>query len=231
MNLIEKNFFGLSFKIAEPGTIPITSPHYTHGSFDEVEPTLEIWCRGIKKGDVVVDAGAAFGYYTLPALAAGATVIAYEPWSDGRKILEINSQQNNFDQLTIRPYALWDGTPMCEELKQAEWGFHYKNDNLDVFTTTLDRDLISLGISRIDWIKLDIEGAELPALLGAQKILESRPSLIIEDHDGIAANIVGQYPASINSSNRIREMLQNLGYRVKTVPWNCGRKYIIARMP
>lgn len=232
MNVLEKELFGRKFKIVEPGTIPITSVHYVPGTFSDIEPALEMWCLGIKKDDVVVDVGACFGMYSLPALAAGAKVIAYEPWDDGRSIFEMNYEQNQFDNpLTIRPLALWDNTPLSEELRKEVWGFHYKNDDAVVVPTTLDDDLALLNVDRVDWIKIDVEGAELPVLLGAQKTLESRPTLIIEDHENITPNNVGRYPASINSSKRIHELLRSLGYSIEVIPWICNRKYIVARHP
>lgn len=230
MNIVERNNFGLIFKVVEPDEN--TPFNYTPTQYTNNETALETWCKIIRSGDVVVDAGACFGSYSFPALAAGAKVIAYEPWSEAQKMLELNYSKNNFAQeLVIRPFALWDNTPVPENLSQELWQFHYPN-KYEVKTTTLDNDLLLIGVDRVDYIKFDIEGAELPALLGAGKTLESRPTLIIEDHDSVDLKYaVSSYPASVNSSNRIHELLRNLGYLIEVVPWVCNQKHIVARHP
>jgi hypothetical protein len=53
--------------------------------------------------------------------------------------------------------------------------------NLKVTVTTLDRPMDRFG--RPDFIKMDIEGAEVEALVGAKRVLkEARPTWLIELH-------------------------------------------------
>jgi tRNA A58 N-methylase Trm61 len=89
MNIIEIEKHGLHFRVIDPSSVSIK--HYSPTIWTEEEPCFEAWCKGIRPGDVVIDAGAAFGNYTLPALAAGARVIAYEVQtirqSDSRKFI------------------------------------------------------------------------------------------------------------------------------------------------
>jgi hypothetical protein len=95
----------------------------------------------------------------------------------------------------------------------------------------LDDDLENIGIgTRISWIKMDIEGAEYHALMGALKIIAiDMPNLIIEDHDGVGTNMVSRYPESIDSSRRIHDLLNCLGYDVQTIRQSDSRKFIIAQ--
>jgi len=230
----ERSAFGYTFKIIEPHELDPRCEFYSPAEYVEHEPPFEIWCRGIKKGDVVVDAGACFGAYAFPALCAGAKVVVYEPWSEGRRVLDLNARLNRFSGLTVRPFAIWDKTPLSKELYDRVWGYHYPHAG-EIVTVNLDDDLASIGVTRVDWMKFDIEGAELPALLGARKMLKrDLPSLVIEDHDDInpdPACVVSRYAASIDSSRRIHKMLADLGYVVEVLPWNCGRRYIVARHP
>lgn len=54
----------------------------------------------------------------------------------------------------------------------------------DVLAVTIDDLVDSLALPRLDWIKMDIEGAEVEALKGAMKTLSRyRPTLWIEFHD------------------------------------------------
>ncbi len=230
----ERDAFGYKFMITEPHELEPRCEFYSPAEYVEHEPPFEMWCRGIRKGDVVVDAGAAFGAYTFPALAAGARVVAYEPWSDGRRVLKLNANLNRFSGLAIRPFALWDKTPISEALYKRVWGYHYPNAG-SISTVNLDDDLASINVTRVDWMKFDIEGAELPALLGARKTLErDLPTLVIEDHDDVnpdPACVVSRYAASIDSSRRIHKMLADLGYAVRVLPWGFGRRYIVAEHP
>jgi hypothetical protein len=53
-----------------------------------------------------------------------------------------------------------------------------------ILATSVDKLVDSLGLPRLDWIKIDIEGAEVEALKGAMKTLRRyKPTLWIEFHD------------------------------------------------
>jgi len=74
-------------------------------------------------------------------------------------------------------------------------------------TTTLDTFVSTHGIAHVDLIKIDVEGAEHSALLGALNTLKTmRPKLILAIH-----------PMLINNSNVVQsifDLLQELNYRV-----------------
>ena len=53
-----------------------------------------------------------------------------------------------------------------------------------ILATSVDKLVDSLGLPRLDWIKIDIEGAEVEALKGAMKTLgRYKPTLWMEFHD------------------------------------------------
>jgi hypothetical protein len=99
----------------------------------------------------------------------------------------------------------------------------------------LDDDLAALDIARVDWLKSDVEGAELGLLLGAQKTLQRhRPRLIIEDHESVSSDqddAVSRYPESVQSRARITAMLEGLGYRIERVLHDVSRWYFVAEVP
>ena len=72
----------------------------------------------------------------------------------------------------------------------------------------VDDVLLELGISRVDFIKLDVEGAELSALKGTARLLRgvARPAILVEVQD-IRTRPWG-YP-----SRAIVEFLIRAGYR------------------
>lgn len=158
----------------------------TNSIVEEDEVRKSLW--RIFKGDIVIDAGASYGNYTLPALAAGARVYAFEINEWLSKSLSNNIVLNNFHDCTIESKALWNKTG--EKIK-------YYEDNLSLFsfgavetgkireveTITVDDYFIPLSIPKINWFKIDVDGAELHVLEGALMTLKRyKPKLLIELH-------------------------------------------------
>jgi hypothetical protein len=79
---------------------------------------------------------------------------------------------------------------------------------IPVQVSPVDDVLLELGISRVDFIKLDVEGAELSALKGTARLLRgvARPAILVEVRD-IRTQPWG-YP-----SKAIVEYLTRAGYR------------------
>lgn len=155
--------------------------HTAYNSFtDAVEMQIidKVW--HFRPGDVVIDVGAAFGTYTLPALSDGATVIAYEPNARLVQFLRANVALNGWtERCSINAYGLGDTT---KDLPYNE---------RDLGTTGECTAMIKIrrldevfSGARLDMIKVDVEGMELAFLEGArQTILRHMPRLLIEVHD------------------------------------------------
>jgi FkbM family methyltransferase len=177
-----------------------------------------------QQDDVVFDIGCAEGSYTLPALKAGAFVYAVDPsaerlgtlveWAGvGAKLKTINK-------------AFFDGGPYPDGLMND------LRDEPDFAPTpnwsysTLDLQASEHHLQRLDWVKVDVEGAEAGVLDGGLETLRAfHPQILIEDHTGI-------YPwvESIHSSDRIGAFLDRLGYVWKMVPYfgpGTGRSYFV----
>src|SRR5438132_1369419 len=69
------------------------------------EPLTAEWFQ-VGIGDVVVDAGAHIGLYTLRAATKAATVVAVEPDPSNRSLLERNIRLNGFSNIIVVPKAL-----------------------------------------------------------------------------------------------------------------------------
>ncbi len=229
MKTVDVERYGLRFKVVEPASVGL--PHLDlHDFLDDQEPVLERWCAGLRPGDVVVDAGAKFGSYTMPALAAGALVIAYEPCDDGPAMLKANAEANGWsDRLVVRKLALWDGTEYPVALARQVFGSgDFRAASFE--HVRLDDDIRAEGLpKRVDHIKLDVEGAELGVLRGAGGTLyDYRPRLVIECHEGVSkdpADEVSRYPERTEVDRHMREMLDGLGYRIDVFPWDVSRRY------
>jgi FkbM family methyltransferase len=133
----------------------------------------------VARGDVVLDAGAHVGLFARHALAAGAgRVIAIEPGTKQVECLRRNfAEAIAAGRLTIVPKGVWSST--TELLFQddgsataslAAAGARAATVRIPV--TTIDALVAELGLARVDFIKMDIEGAEQPALAGAAATLK-----------------------------------------------------------
>lgn len=156
----------------------------------------------IRPGDVIIDAGANIGAMTVPfSLAVGeeGQVIAFEPQEFLYYVLCGNIAANNLyntmaccqaisdisGQTLYCPSARLkndDGVPFYDDYLQHFGGVYlteeprFESDN-KVKTISID----DLELQKLDFIKLDIEGAELKALAGARKSLEKfKPILFME---------------------------------------------------
>jgi len=221
MNIIEVDCMNHKVKVIDPST-------YSYGtnSFSDPEPIMPYW--KIKPEEIVIDCGAAFGCYTLAALAQGAIVHAFEP-SDSIEILTKNVKLNGWEKRChIYKSVLWDGTEYPETLLRDVFCRSYPS-KIPLTYSTLD----SYKLNQISMMKLDVEGAELGLIRGGlNTINQFKPTLLIEDHDGISpGSPVSDYPASIGSSRQIHNLLQSIGYEIIDIRHQISRKYITAFYP
>ena len=170
---------------------------YVCGSFEPNE--FAFLDRVLKPGMVFVDVGANDGYYTLfAARRVGPTglVIAAEPSSRERAHLQRNLGRNGLDNVTVVPAAIGAASGLAD-LHLAH-GVHAGHNTLgafahdDVVRASLERVAIEpldsvvtrLGLTHVDFVKIDVEGAEARVIAGAMKVLGSmRPILLLEVND------------------------------------------------
>lgn len=147
-----------------------------------VEKTYPNLISKINKGDIVIDAGANIGMFSIMAsILVGKTgkVIAIEPEPENLKILKRNVELNNINNMIIINKALFSKSG--ERINFFQNGVMSKislSDNnepgnyIEVETITLD-DIISCLNMQPKVLKMDIEGAEKFALLSSQKTFQT----------------------------------------------------------
>jgi FkbM family methyltransferase len=185
---------------------------YVCGSFEPNE--FAFLDRMLKPGMVFVDVGANDGYFTLFAarrVGPSGRVVAAEPSSRERAHLQRNLGRNGLDNVTVVPAAI-GATSGLADLHLAH-GVHAGHNTLgsfvhdDVVRASLERVPIEpldsviarLGLGRVDFVKIDVEGAEARVIAGAMTVLTSmRPLLLLEvndkalrDQGNSAASLVG----------------------------------------
>lgn len=159
--------------------------------FNFAEQAIQIYgkgAQGVQKGDIVLDCGANVGTFARYALDAGAAkVVAIEPAPDNIECLRRNfPKEIAGGQLVIYPKGVWDKDEMLEFLVDPEnqaadsFVIHREGAKATVKLplTTIDKLVSELGLPRVDFIKMDIEGAEVKAVEGAREtISRHRPRL------------------------------------------------------
>jgi len=161
------------------------------------EPELvSLLKRTLKSGMTVLDLGANIGYFSV--IAAGLVsddghVHAFEPMP--QSFVRLRKNLEPFHWAIAYPYAVSDVTgevPIHYSDKEAGWAsihpVHSREGlpcNSAVSAIRLDDWLLDNSVNRIDFIKLDIEGSELDALLGAKQMLcHFHPTIVAETKCG-----------------------------------------------
>ena len=154
--------------------------------------------RFVRPGMTVLDVGAHHGLHTLLAsklVGHGGRVIAIEPSWRERRRLERHLLYNLCTNVEIQSYALGDQAGEVDLYLvdgEHDWCNSLQAPNVDEKTTKvkvemrrLDDVLEGMNWPRVDFIKLDIEGAELSFLNGAHRMLrrEHRPAILVEVQD------------------------------------------------
>ncbi|MDH5573588.1 MAG: FkbM family methyltransferase [Gammaproteobacteria bacterium] len=152
-----------------------------NGTFEPVE--TETVRNALKDVDVFVNIGANIGYYCLHALSMGKHVIAFEPINRNATLLYKNVKVNGWsDDIEIFPIALSNKTGILEiyggdtgaSVVKGWAGIPENYVNL-VPVSTLDIVLGDRLKGKKVFILVDVEGAELSMLHGAQKLLKNIP--------------------------------------------------------
>jgi FkbM family methyltransferase len=148
--------------------------------------------RFLKPGMTALDLGAHHGLYTLLAskrVGSNGKVIAFEPSPRERMALRLHVMLNLCWNVSIQTLALGnentDATLFvvegrqtgCNSLRPPE--VFGGTSPVRVHVTRLDNWLDDENIDRVDFVKLDVEGAELDVLKGAERLLARSPRPVI----------------------------------------------------
>jgi len=184
--------------------------------------TIALWRSLIRKDGIIVDIGANIGYYSVIAAqkATDGLVYAFEPSSKTYAQLLDNIATNGLHNIEALPMAVGapagmqpfyvsgpDNTAMSG-LREAE---NFSGITEMVNVVSFDEWAAATNITRVDCIKMDIEGAETDALLSMkQTLLQQQPVLFIEIREHLLKSF-GHSPAGIY------QFLFSLGYMAYSI--------------
>lgn len=134
--------------------------------------------NGVRPGDIVLDCGANVGVYTRVALNAGARlVVAIEIAPENLECLRRNmAEEIQAGRVIVYPKGVWDKDDMLtlnvsttnSAANSVVMHPAGETQGPQVPLSTIDKIAAELQLSRVDFIKMDIEGAERNALRGAR---------------------------------------------------------------
>jgi FkbM family methyltransferase len=189
------------------------------------EPGATAQVLGLAADQVFVDIGANSGYFTILAATRVGTnghVLAFEPnpaicrrlqrhvdvnrVNDRVRVFDVAIADRDADDVNLFISCRIDNSglsslsPSAAALATGELS---RDVRVHVSTSRFDSVMRTAALSRIDLIKIDVEGAELPALHGMRRTLERLrpPAIICETEEGGPAV----------------EFLCSFGYRVRVL--------------
>ncbi|MEK7407725.1 MAG: FkbM family methyltransferase [Acidobacteriota bacterium] len=207
--------------------VPEAGRFWMHGRFGRLNAVVfaeyqkDIYSNGdvrVRPGDIVLDCGADYGAFTRKALQAGArTVLAIEI-APGKEPCLRRTFENEIagGRVVVIPRGVWDRDDVLE-LDGDSVVLARGQTKVKVPVTTIDQIVSAAGLARVDFIKMDIEGAEKRALKGAAGTLRKfRPRLAIaaehlpDDYLELPKSVRGILPGYTVSCGSCRKV----GWRV-----------------
>lgn len=164
----------------------------------------------LQEGDVVFEVGAYIGYHAMrlsELVGKSGKVIAIEAIPANYEILKKNIELNNLKNVIPINVAIWKNSgvismnlneyqknSISEEIVQTK-----KKEELPC--NTIDNIIDELNLTKVDFIRLQINGAELEALEGMRIVIESKPKILAA--------------VPYKNKDEIVELLKNKGYNTE----------------
>ena len=175
-----------------------------------------------RAGDAIVDIGAGHGedvFAFSRAVGPEGQVWAIEPHPVSFQILEKFCALNGLSHVTGLNYACVDRPASLQIETMPVWESNYVRDGEATPTShavegvTFDSLCERYGIDRIDFLKMNIEGAERTALPGCREALQRAGNVCIAAHDFRTARGEGE---AFSTLSFVREFLTAAGFQLIT---------------
>jgi len=188
----------------------------------------------LKEGDVAIDFGSYSALTTIAfskAVGGQGKVLAFEPDPLNLSTVKVNVAahilKNKLDNITIHDAAVSAETGILEFSSEGAMGSSFKSivgggrgGKIVRVESLSPMDIMKkFNLSKVDFIKMDIEGAEKDAILGSREFLTKyRPKLVIEPH----------YVDGVLSSELIVPFLTDIGYNCSEIASTGDTRPLIA---
>jgi FkbM family methyltransferase len=161
--------------------------------FREYEPWDSSFILGkLRPTDICLDVGANVGFYTisLAMKVREGEVHAFEPAELNYHVLALNTLTNPLSNVVVNNCAVGDRNQEVDFFVAQDGGFSSTVDTgrrriverTRVRMVTLDSYCSEVGLSRVDFLKVDVEGGEPMVIRGAHELLSDhkrKPRLVM----------------------------------------------------
>jgi FkbM family methyltransferase len=148
----------------------------------------------VEQWRVCLDIGSNIGQWTRPLSSKFESVVCFEPNPNFRECFKKNIQEKN---VLLWPYGLSDKE---HKAKQDFNSTVLQKEDGDIDCRTLD----SFGLTNVDFVKIDVDGFEVPLLNGARETLTKNDPVI---------NIEMKRNKRIDVVVKCESILKDLGYK------------------
>jgi len=173
-----------------------TKPTYVENDKKTQTAQRDNALKYIKQWRVCLDIGSNVGQWTRPLAKRFDSVICFEPNPNFRECFDKNITESN---VTLWPYGLSDKEHTA---KQDFNSTVLQQEDGDIKCRALD----SFGLTNVDFIKIDVDGFEVPLLNGARETLSKNNAVI---------NIEMKRDKRQHISKQSETILQDIGYKFK----------------
>ena len=170
-----------------------------------------------REGDTIMDVGAGTGWETFffsRGVGVAGRVISIEAHPKVFRCLSKMRAENRLENVTLVQAAVAD---QQGEVQLSDSNQHEGNSiigtvsGVRVACTTLDRIFESLELSRVDFLKMNIEGAEKLALSGMREMVRKTKSICVSCHDFLADE---GGPNELRTKSHVVAFLKENGFAV-----------------
>ncbi len=185
-------FGRLRFCLGGPGNVPAYHEIFFQGDYRSLT---------IRPNDIVLDAGANAGLFSIWAASKCRSVVSVEPAAETFDLLKLNKRINKATNVLLINKALSDHDGY---VSMGGEGATYKIEphGIMIPSTTIDSLLAELDVS-VDVVKMDVEGAERMCLPGCY--LQHVREIIVETHA---------------TENSVMRILKEYGFKTTKINFN-----------
>ncbi|OLD03486.1 MAG: hypothetical protein AUJ07_06295 [Crenarchaeota archaeon 13_1_40CM_3_53_5] len=188
-------FGRLRFYLGNPGNV---------GPFHEIFFEQDYRCLTIRPNDIVLDAGANTGLFSISVASRCRKVIAVEPSPEAFNLLKLNKRINKATNVVLINKALSDHDGYVTMAGDSAT-FKIEEHGIMISSTTIDSLLADLDVS-VDVVKMDVEGAEMECLDGSY--LQHVREIVVETH---------------SSDKGVVRMLERQGFKATKINFRVSR--------
>lgn len=192
----------------------------------DITGLAQYYFKKLPQSGNIFDIGCHQGHYALAYSKYYSKVIAVDPFPQNYLTTKLNSLINKISNIEVFPYFVSDrsrddGILSQEQQRYVEAEFlpvNYSNNSEYIISESICLD--DLIKYNPDLIKIDTEGEELKILKGSQKILQTRPHLLIECHREINKAL---------NFNEMRDLIDFNNYQTLGIPYRDCKLEIVEK--